>query len=171
MSEVVIGPGKYTTVGLGGMAFTSKMEFDVKEILADGRIIMVARGKRKKYVLDTSKVFDDAHAIFRGHDLPIKVDSETHNFMGNALINCIIPSNTDEEKSKLREFIEKNNLNAHTDLSRFTTRTEEAGAGFEEPLYMDKAIEAAPNHSCIRTMLKRLEGAPNVPTETVSIMG
>ena len=91
--------------------------------------------------------------------------------MGNALINCIIPSNTDEEKSKLREFIEKNNLNAHTDLSRFTTRTEEAGAGFEEPLYMDKAVEAAPNHTCIRTMLKRLEGVSNVavPNETVNI--
>jgi hypothetical protein len=153
------------------MAFTSKAEFDVKEVLPDGRVIIVYRGKRKKMVLDTDRVFDKSHALFRGHDLPLKADSETRNFVGNALINCVIPSNTDEEKSKLRAFIEKENINVHTDLSIFTVRTEEAGAGYEEPLYMDKAVEAAPDHACIRTMLKRCENVRNQGDKGIQGMG
>ena len=82
--ELKIG-GNYTTFEISDfMASTVQRQIVIKEIV-NGEYIFAAKGKRKKYYVNTGKKI----AYFEGHDLPFKADSETSSFTGNACYNLI----------------------------------------------------------------------------------
>lgn len=92
---------KITVFSINGMAITSKIEATVKG--KGGRLgyFGCLKGKRKmRYLFPKSELI-----VFKGWNLPIKADSDTNMFCGNACFNFIA-----ESPELLKEFILQNNL-------------------------------------------------------------
>ena len=114
---------KITVIKISSMAITSKYELEIIEPLIPTRqgynneeerlAVAKQRGKRKTIYFDTSPG-RGLDIVLNGWDLPLKVDSETGMFRGNACFNLVgdhftikelienaaIPV-TDEQKAKI----------------------------------------------------------------------
>lgn len=102
---------KYTIYRINWMAITSKKEIQIVE-LRDTAAVFKDRGKRKLYLLPfESKDYESAPvkpfegAVFEGWDQPIKCDSETNSYSGNACYNFL------GTPLEIRAWIESGQLN------------------------------------------------------------
>lgn len=94
----------YTFIALNGFAATSKTELIITGFdESRRRYTFKMKGKRKEFYLagDLSE-----QMIFEGHDLPMKVDTETNKWAGNACFNFV--TDTPDE---LRPFLKSKNIN------------------------------------------------------------
>tara|TARA_Y100000296_G_C5142800_1_gene242058 strand:+ start:311 stop:784 length:474 start_codon:yes stop_codon:yes gene_type:complete len=105
---------KYTVVSVSSMmAMTNKSQIKVKEVLESGEPVFVYKGKRKR------KVFVEKNRpgmlIFKGWDLPLKIDFEAEPEQDGVFSSKIIVGNACYNflgnKEFVREYIEKNNIN------------------------------------------------------------
>ena len=104
---------KYTTFEVSGMAWTVKREIVIKDEDDKGTIFAL-KGKRKKFYTRC----DNKTAVFEGHDLDIKADSDGGSFSGNALLNFV--GTVDFVKG----WIENKNLNEELDKSIVVATTD-----------------------------------------------
>jgi|GEM_PF-2237032 len=103
---------KYTWIGVSDfMATTFKREIIIMHSNDAGRWIFKHKGKRKEYFFpkDTKDML-----IFKGHNLPFIVDSETDRFFGNAKLNFVT-----DDPLKLKAHIKEYCINP--DLATFSS--------------------------------------------------
>lgn len=105
---------EYTIISMNSMAMTSKIEGIIVAVEENTgyenqylKLTFKQRGKRK-LVYFTPKTKNTL--IFRGYDLPLKVDSEFSHFCGNALINLV-----GFNPSEIKLYVEEKNLNTSID--------------------------------------------------------
>ena len=101
---------KLTLISINGMAMTSKDEIKVIEVHPDKFIFQ--RG-RKRSLYKMSLPLKNDVMVFKGHNLPVLTEYEHTNgrfMLGNACFNL-----AGMETPKLREYIEKNNINPNFD--------------------------------------------------------
>ena len=97
---------KLTLISINGMAMTSKDEIKVIEVYPDKFIFQ--RG-RKRSLYKMSLPLKNDVMVFKGHKIPVMTDFEYYNgrvMLGNACFNL-----GGMETPKLREYIDKNNIN------------------------------------------------------------
>jgi hypothetical protein len=105
---------EYTIISMNSMAMTSKIEGIIVAIEENTgyedqylKLTFKQRGKRK-LVYFSPKTKNTL--IFRGYDLPLKVNSEFNHFSGNALINLV-----GFDSSEIKLYVEEKNLNPSID--------------------------------------------------------
>jgi hypothetical protein len=95
---------KYTLIRIGGMAVTLKDEVIITGFV-NGQYTFKRPGKRKEYIVPSSHHLEE-YMVFSGHDLPVKIDSESGRFVGNARFNFL-----SDKPEELRAFLQTNCLN------------------------------------------------------------
>ena len=107
MNAIDINAGdKLTRFTINGLAMTSKDEITVVKTEPE-RIIFKYGRKKQLYAIKLP--FANDNLIFKGHNLPVLTEYEHTNgrfMLGNACFNL-----AGMETPKLREYIEKNNIN------------------------------------------------------------
>jgi hypothetical protein len=100
----------YTIIALNGMAMTIKHCFNVLDFKEGTgyekrhfEITFKEKGKRKARVFSPEMKHT---LIFKGSNIPFKVDSDFNHFQGNALINLV-----SDNAEMVKKYIEEMNLN------------------------------------------------------------
>lgn len=138
---------KYTLYRMSFMATTSKTEILVTRYLDNGNPVFKRRGDsgrlgRNEFILEILsrayesaplKVFDGA--VFEGWDQPIKCDTETNSFRGNACYNFM------GTVLQVRDWMDKGQLNPAFDKSEVLACG--AAENAEELVYPDLYQEGA----------------------------
>ena len=145
---------KYTTVEISDfMACTVKREIVIKD-KDDRGTIFALKGKRKRFY---TRVVKDM-AIFEGHDIDLKIDSEVKrieknsgfictSYSGNALLNFV------GTVEFVKDWIENKNLNEELDKSLVVALQREADEDIQFMVYPE--IAEGSGHACADTILKK----------------
>ncbi len=106
---------KYTIYRMSdGMAAVFKHEITVKDTDAAGNIIYTEGRGRKRYILRIVDSYSKKPldcAVFEGWAQPVKIDTETSKWAGNACFNFI------GEPGTVREWIEQHQENPYFELT------------------------------------------------------
>tara|TARA_Y100000310_G_C20423877_1_gene688012 strand:- start:28 stop:507 length:480 start_codon:yes stop_codon:yes gene_type:complete len=144
---------KYTTFEISDfMACTVKREIVIKD-QDDRGTIFALKGKRKRFYTKCDK----SMAVFEGHDLDIKADSDVKgvyengttftSFSGNALLNF---GGTVED---VKDWIENKQLNPELDKSLIVATTNPGKDGCEFMVYPEFYREG--NHVVVDRIIKK----------------
>ena len=134
---------KYTTFEISSfMAYTSKREIVIKD-KDDRGTIFALKGKRKRWYTRCDK----STAVFEGHDLDLKADSDGGSYTGNALLNFV------GTVDFVKDWIENKNLNLEIDKSLIVATTKPTVD--EETFMVYPEIAEGAGHACADTILKK----------------
>jgi len=146
---------KYTTVEISDfMACTVKREIVIKE-KDDRGTIFALKGKRKRFYTRCDK----STAVFEGHDIDLKIDSEVKivdntsgftctRYSGNALLNFV------GTVDFVRDWIDNKQLNPELDKGLVVALQRESDSeDVEFMVYPELCVEGS--HACADTILKK----------------
>jgi len=134
---------KYTTFEISDfMACTVKREIVIKDKDERGTIFAL-KGKRKRFYTKCDK----STAVFEGHDLDLKADSDTGSSPSNALLNFV---GTTEF---VKDFVENNNLNEELDKDLIVAIEVPGNYDTQSMVYPELYVES--NHACADTIIKK----------------
>lgn len=125
--NIITPKTKVTVFFINGIAATSKIEVTVQGKTDNyGYYGNLKKTRKKVHFLPKNQ----KHIVFNSWELPIKADSETNEFMGNACINIL-----GESKEFVKEFIENNCLNILDDTLKSRINYVEVTPEFQENIY------------------------------------